>query len=147
MNNSCFMLLLIVCNHIKWTTTILISISEFSVDFMACYGFRALYFLAFQSVNQDILWTSDPLWKDMYFRHTWGGHEGQQKRQLSESRMSVPSVVRSFMSKVMLLLIWTLPSKVTRISFIIFYQILIFKSQYSIVCFYSNFLRSCWGER
>jgi len=77
---------------------------------MACYWFRALYLLAFQSVNQDILRTSDPLRKDMYFRHTWGGHEEQQERQLSESRMSVPFGVRSFMSRVMVLLIWTLSS-------------------------------------
>lgn len=46
---SCFMLLLIVCNQIKWTTIILISINEFSVDFIACYGFRVVYLLAFQS--------------------------------------------------------------------------------------------------
>lgn len=140
------MLLLIICNQIKWTATILISINEFSVDFMACYGFRALYLLAFQSVNQDILWISDPLWKDMYIRHTWGGHEEEQKRQVSKSRMSVLFGVRSFMSKVMLLLIWTLPSKVTQINLMIFHQILIFKSQYSNVCFCSNFLRNCWGE-
>lgn len=68
-------------------------------------------------------------------------------RECSEGRMTELFGVKSFISKIILLLIWTLSSIVTQINVMIFHQILIFKSQYSIVCFCCNFLRNCWGKR